>query len=64
VSLGELRDRADLPDFAHWDQYEALHPRNAHRAYLRLEQAQFECPAAARHCATRPHPGDKVDKVE
>jgi hypothetical protein len=42
VSLGELRSRCDLPRFAWWDQYETLHPQNANRTYLRLEQAQFK----------------------
>ncbi len=42
VSLAELRIRSDLPAFARWDQYETLHPRNAQRAYLRLERSQFE----------------------
>jgi glyoxylase-like metal-dependent hydrolase (beta-lactamase superfamily II) len=42
VSLAELRNRSDLPEFARWDQYETLHPQNAHRAYLRLERSQFE----------------------
>jgi glyoxylase-like metal-dependent hydrolase (beta-lactamase superfamily II) len=42
VSLGELRDRCALPEFAGWDQYETLHPENASRTYLRLERAQFK----------------------
>jgi glyoxylase-like metal-dependent hydrolase (beta-lactamase superfamily II) len=42
VSLGELRDRCDLPEFARWDQYETLHPQNANRTYLRLERSQFK----------------------
>jgi glyoxylase-like metal-dependent hydrolase (beta-lactamase superfamily II) len=42
VSLSSLRERCDLPEFARWDQYETLHPRNANRVYLRLEQAQFK----------------------
>ena len=42
VSLAELRDRCDLPDFARWDQYQTLHPQNANRTYLRLESAQFK----------------------
>lgn len=42
VSLGELRDRCGLPEFARWDQYEALHPENASRTYLRLERSQFK----------------------
>ncbi len=42
VSLAELRDRCDLPEFARWDQYETLHPQNANYIYLRLERSQFE----------------------
>jgi glyoxylase-like metal-dependent hydrolase (beta-lactamase superfamily II) len=42
VSLAELRDRWDLPEFAGWDQYETLHPQNANHTYLRLERSQFE----------------------
>lgn len=42
VSLGELRDRCGLPEFARWDQYETLHPENANRTYLRLERLQFK----------------------
>jgi len=42
VSLAELRDRCDLPEFVRWDQYESLHPQNANYVYLRLEQAQLE----------------------
>jgi glyoxylase-like metal-dependent hydrolase (beta-lactamase superfamily II) len=47
VSLAELRGRCDLPEFSRWDQYDALHPQNANRTYLRLEGAQFDCPGAA-----------------
>ena len=42
VSLAELRDRCDLPEFARWDRYEMQHPKNANYTYLRLERAQFE----------------------
>jgi len=42
VGLAELRDRCGLPEFAHWDQYETLHPQNANYTYLRLERSQFE----------------------
>jgi len=42
VSLADLRNRCDLPEFAHWDQYATLHPQNANTVYLRLERAQFE----------------------
>ena len=42
VGLAELRDRCELPQFAHWDQYETLNPQNASHTYLRLERSQFE----------------------
>jgi glyoxylase-like metal-dependent hydrolase (beta-lactamase superfamily II) len=42
VSLAEVRDRCDLPEFARWDQYETLHPQNANQIYLRLERSQIE----------------------
>ena len=42
VSLAELRNRCDLPQYARWDQYETLHPQNANRTYLRLERSQFK----------------------
>lgn len=42
VSLAELRDRCDLPEFARWDQYATLHPQNANYTYLRLERSQFK----------------------
>jgi glyoxylase-like metal-dependent hydrolase (beta-lactamase superfamily II) len=42
VSLAELRDRSNLPEFARWDQYQTLHPQNAAQIYLRLERLQFE----------------------
>jgi glyoxylase-like metal-dependent hydrolase (beta-lactamase superfamily II) len=42
VSLAELRDRCDLPEFVRWDQYESLHRQNATYVYLRLERLQFE----------------------
>ncbi len=42
VGLADLRGRCDLPQFARWDQYETLHPQNANRTYLRLENAQFK----------------------
>ena len=42
IGLSEVRDRSDLPEFAHWDQYDTLHPQNANRTFLRLESTQFE----------------------
>ena len=41
VSLAELRDRCNLPEFADWDRYETLHPQNANYIYLRVERSQF-----------------------
>ncbi len=41
VGLAELPARCDLPEFAAWDGYAALHVRNANRAYLRIEQDSF-----------------------
>ena len=42
TSLSELRAGGDLPEFAAWDQYEALHAQNASYVYLRLERKQFD----------------------
>jgi len=42
VGLSELRARSELPEFAAWDQYDALHAQNASYVYLRLERRQFE----------------------
>jgi hypothetical protein len=41
VGLADLRKRSDLPAFVQWDQYEALHPQNASRTYLRIEQKKL-----------------------
>jgi hypothetical protein len=46
VGLSELRTRSELPDFAAWDQYDALHQQNASYVYLRLERMQFDQPPA------------------
>ena len=42
VSLAELDDRCEMPEYASWDRYDALHRLNASRAYLRLERALFD----------------------
>jgi glyoxylase-like metal-dependent hydrolase (beta-lactamase superfamily II) len=42
VGLAELRPRSELPEFAAWDQYEALNAQNANYVYLRLERRQFD----------------------
>jgi glyoxylase-like metal-dependent hydrolase (beta-lactamase superfamily II) len=44
VSLADLDDRCDMPEYAGWDRYDALHKQNAGRAYLRLERLQFDIP--------------------
>ena len=44
VGLAELGERSDLPQYAGWDRYEALHRANASRAYLRMERALFDRP--------------------
>jgi hypothetical protein len=35
IGVGEV---AELPEFARWDQYDAIHRRNASIAYLRFER--------------------------
>jgi glyoxylase-like metal-dependent hydrolase (beta-lactamase superfamily II) len=42
VGLGELDSRCELPRYAGWERYAALHRANASRAYLRLERAAFD----------------------
>lgn len=42
VGLVDLAQRAQLPQFADWDQYAVLHPANANRTYLRLERQAFD----------------------
>ena len=44
AGLAELGARSDLPQYAHWDRYDALNRANAGRAYLRLERALFNNP--------------------
>jgi hypothetical protein len=39
--LVELPARCDVPEFATWDGYAALHVQNANRAYLRMERDSF-----------------------
>lgn len=41
VPLSEVADRAELPDYRTWDQYEPIHRRNAAMLFLRLEHAQL-----------------------
>jgi glyoxylase-like metal-dependent hydrolase (beta-lactamase superfamily II) len=44
TGLAELGEHSELPQYAGWDRYGALHRANANRAYLRLERALFDSP--------------------
>jgi len=44
IGLAELGDRCDMPEYANWDRYDALHRANASRIYLRMERALFDVP--------------------
>lgn len=39
--LSEVAERAELPAYAGWDQYDVIHRRNAALLFLRLEHAQL-----------------------
>jgi glyoxylase-like metal-dependent hydrolase (beta-lactamase superfamily II) len=41
VSLLDVADAGELPQYANWDQYDTIHRRNASVAYLRFEREQF-----------------------
>ncbi len=41
ASLSEAPDRAGLPEFSGWEQYDNIHRRNASIVYLRLEREQL-----------------------
>jgi hypothetical protein len=41
VGLAELPARCDLPEFAAWDGYAALHVQSANHAYPRMERDSF-----------------------
>jgi len=41
VSLLEVPEAGELPDFAAWDQYDTIHRRNASVAFLRFEREMF-----------------------
>lgn len=41
VPLSEVAERAELPAYQAWDQYEPIHRRNAAMLFLRLEHAQL-----------------------
>lgn len=42
LSLMEAVDAADLPEFARWDAYEALHRKNLQQRYLEVELEDLE----------------------
>lgn len=41
VALSAVADRADMPGYEGWDQYDTVHRRNASIMYLRLEREQI-----------------------
>lgn len=41
VGLSQVADGVQLPAFAHWDQYETIHRRNASIVFLRQEQERL-----------------------
>ena len=41
AALSEVPDAACLPEFAHWDQYETIHRRNASVLFVRFERDQM-----------------------
>jgi hypothetical protein len=42
IGLAEVGERCEMPEYASWDGYAALHRANVNRAYLRLERALFD----------------------
>ena len=38
ISLLDVADASELPEFETWDQYDTIHRRNASVAYLRVER--------------------------
>ena len=44
TGLAEVGEGCEMPQYARWDGYEALHRANASRSYLRLERALFDVP--------------------
>jgi glyoxylase-like metal-dependent hydrolase (beta-lactamase superfamily II) len=42
AALSDLAGRTDLPEFAQWDEYAAVHSRNAQRLYLTRERQAFD----------------------
>ncbi len=48
AALSDVPDAADLPEFAHWDQYEPIHRRNASVLFVRYERDfMFGAPSSA-----------------
>jgi hypothetical protein len=47
AALSEVPKRTVLPAFAHWDQYETIHRRNASVLFVRFEREQFYTRAGA-----------------
>ena len=41
AGLADVASRAELPEFAAWEGYGALHAANANRAFLAVERAGF-----------------------
>lgn len=41
ASLYETVRKADVPEFAHWNLYPLVHPRNIQRIYLQIENEEF-----------------------
>lgn len=41
AALSEVPDAAALPEFAHWDQYETIHRRNASVLFVRFERQEM-----------------------
>ena len=41
TGLADVASRADMPEYAEWDDYEKLHAANANRAFLAVERAGF-----------------------
>ncbi|HEY8706963.1 MAG TPA: MBL fold metallo-hydrolase, partial [Burkholderiaceae bacterium] len=48
AALSEVPDAAALPEYAHWDQYETIHRRNASILFVRFEREQMFKRAGAR----------------
>ena len=49
AALSDVPDAANLPEFAHWDQYETIHRRNASVLFVRLEREEMFTRAGSAH---------------